>query len=192
LHRPVSLLFLLQGEVSAPLATEGNICVQLLCSVGYCMGKPLPTVASVREAECCTCGKQTVPCRAVPTSRCGCPAWRLPVRRSWYRHPGPPVTGFHLTPVAWGQCPALGSGVGGERRICWAPGVQILMTVISALHGKEFTSFLKVNMLVCFHSPAYTRFLFPMLLLHMSHLISAPLLTLHITFYNSNQIMVED
>lgn len=75
--------------------------------------------------------------------------------------------------------------------MCWAPSDQLLLTVISALHGNVFTSFLKVNMLVRFHSLAYIWFIFPVLLLHVSYLISAPLLPLPIAFDNSKQTVVK-
>lgn len=77
--------------------------------------------ASTTAAECHMSGK--TPCCAVPASRCGYPAWRLPSRHSWYHHPQSRVTNFHLSLAAWGQCPALGSAVGVMIAMCAGPQV---------------------------------------------------------------------
>lgn len=47
-------------------------------------------------------------------------------------------------------------------------------------------------MFVYFHSLAYIWFIFPVLLLHVSYLISTPLLALPIAFHNSKQTVVKD
>lgn len=52
LHRLVPCSFLLQGEVSSPFAMGGNICVQLPCGGGCCVGKPLPTSEPCLRQSC--------------------------------------------------------------------------------------------------------------------------------------------
>lgn len=147
---------------------------------------------------------------SVHSSRCGCSTGKSQSNTECW-HPAGPLSSTHVENTIlccgfpWARtaclevtCQALlahwwlvstlpqqrGSSAMSWAQPCWAPSDQLLLRGISALWGNVLTSLLKVNMSVRFHSLEYIWFIFPVLFLHVSYLISAALPSLSLSLYS--------
>lgn len=123
------------------------------CGGGCWVGKLLPTTERLLPPQLLSATRvekrRAVLCRACIEVWVPC----LEVTFQALLVPSPSVTRdqFPPQPGSVGAVPCLGLSRGGDdSHVCWAPSDQLLLTVISALHGNVFTSFLKKKMLSVF------------------------------------------